>query len=69
MMPEINVGPISKALVIPSAQYNFINQYKDYRLIWAINCGTYGFIPYIPIFSPEKLVKQMTQVARFVTWL
>eukprot|EP01038_Epipyxis_sp_PR26KG_P020237 gene20237-28636_t len=45
--------------VIPNETYSFALKIRDYRLLWAINCGSCSNLPYAPIYTPEMLGNQL----------
>lgn len=51
-------------LLIPKLEFEFQSTARDYRLLWAINCGSVSNISSIPIYTPERLNEQLEYVIR-----
>lgn len=69
-MSRPNVGVLQKVSTLGSTvaphkhNYNFRLDYVDYRLIWAINCGSRSCIQTVPIYKKDLLEKQLNSVVR-----
>lgn len=60
--PDINV---LAQFFIPSSQFSFaLKNTRDYRLLWALNCGSVTNSPETPIFKPNKLHSQLDLAVR-----
>ena len=54
--PNLNVFAQS---FIPTHRYSFSVNRRDFRLLWAINCGSESLSPYVPIYRPDVLDMQL----------
>lgn len=62
-MTRPNLGVIASAL-IPQSRYNFALSVKDYRLLWALNCGSQSMFHKVPIYEASSLEQQLDAVVR-----
>ena len=62
-MSRPKVGMFAK-YVIPQTSFDFALHRKDFRLIWAINCGSYSLVPLVPIYEAHLLDAQLDAVMR-----
>jgi hypothetical protein len=51
-------------VLIPQSTYDFGLKRKDYRLLWALNCGSVSMPSTIPIFTPTKCDEQLDRMMR-----
>eukprot|EP01034_Spumella_vulgaris_P030381 gene30381-37586_t len=63
-MPPINLSALTQALVLPTAQFDFHLQYRDWRLMLAFNCGSVSNISEVPVCCAERLSAQLDDVVR-----
>lgn len=61
--PSINF--LAQHFLIPSADYSFALQLRDYRLLWGIFCGATSNVSEIPIYVPEHLDAQLDTILRY----
>ena len=62
-MSRPKVGMFAK-YVIPQTSFDFALHRKDFRLIWAINCGSFSLVPLVPVYEPHLLDAQLDAVMR-----
>ena len=48
---------------IPTTDYDFYLNRRDYRLVWAMNCSSSSLIPQVPIYNEYELNNQLEEVA------
>lgn len=53
-------------VLIPQNTYDFNLKRKDYRLLWALNCGSISMPTYVPIFTPDSCEQQLDLMMRYV---
>jgi hypothetical protein len=53
---------------LPHSKYPFALTHRDYRLLFAINCGSISNLPATPIYNPLTLHEQLENVIRFVVF-
>jgi len=58
-----NVGVLASAL-IPQSRYSFALAVKDYRLHWALNCGSESMYNKVPIYEASRLEQQLDAIVR-----
>ena len=63
-MSRPKVGMFAK-YVIPQTSFDFALHRKDFRLIWAINCGSYSLVPLVPVYEAHLLDAQLDAVMRY----
>ena len=63
-MSRPKVGMFAK-YVIPQTSFDFALHRKDFRLIWAINCGSYSLVPLVPVYEAHLLDAQLDAVMRW----
>lgn len=51
--------------VLPSSRFSFSLNRVDYRLLWAVNCGSRSMYPSVPIFVVQDLDKQLDACVRY----
>eukprot|EP01035_Chromulina_nebulosa_P018317 gene18317-24004_t len=57
-MSKPNINFVAQTF-IPSSRYNFSITKRDFRLLWALNCGSESLAPFVPIYRPEVLDSQL----------
>ena len=62
-MSRPKIGIFAKH-IIPQTNFSFTLHRKDFRLLWAINCGSYSLLPLVPVYEPELLDQQLDAVMR-----
>jgi hypothetical protein len=65
-MNRPNVNIFAKTF-LPTSKFAFASNVRDYRLLWAVNCGSLSNLPVTPIYEPSKLSQQLDTVIRFVS--
>lgn len=51
-------------VLIPQSNYDFNLKRKDYRLLWALNCGSISMPSHVPIFTPNSCEEQLDLMMR-----
>jgi hypothetical protein len=46
-------------MLIPKSSYRFALRTKDFRLLWALNCGSISLLESIPVYVAETLDSQL----------
>ncbi len=57
--PSINI--LVKSF-LPTTRFPFALNIQDYRLLWAINCGSLSNLPFLPIYDPATIHEQLDLV-------
>jgi hypothetical protein len=52
--------------LVPQSIYDFKLSSEDYRLLWALNCGSLSCVSSIPVYVPHKLDYQLNDMMRSV---
>ena len=62
-MSRPKIGIFAKH-IIPQTSFAFTLHRKDFRLLWAINCGSCSLLPLVPVYEPGLLDQQLDAVMR-----
>lgn len=53
-------------VVVPQTRYDFKFSRKDFRILWALNCGSVSMPTSIFILTPENCERQLDIMLRYV---
>jgi len=45
--------------LVPESKYDFALASKDFRLLWAVNCGSKSCVESVPVYLPSSLEEQL----------
>eukprot|EP01033_Poteriospumella_lacustris_P008553 gene8553-6154_t len=62
-MSRPSVNFIAKSF-IPTSVYSFALQVRDYRILFALNSASTSNLPYVPVYTPRHLSRQLDAVLR-----
>lgn len=62
-MSRPSVNFIAKSF-IPTSVYSFALQVRDYRILFALNSASTSNLPYVPVYTPRQLSRQLDTVVR-----
>ena len=62
-MSRPKIGIFAKH-ILPQTSFAFTLHRKDFRLLWAINCGSCSLLPLVPVYEPGLLDQQLDAVMR-----
>lgn len=64
-MAKPNINRIAQTVLLPSAEYLFHVNTCDYRLVWAVNNGSFESFTGVPIYTADKINEQLSAVSRY----